>query len=140
MPVKVRCIRILEGGRHDGREIDSSSQVTVGAEYVVLAIWSSPSSGTEFGILGDAPYSDYGYLFPAGMFEIGDPTIPSTWRARQPYPLPSDLVVIGPAAFDTAYDLARDSDDQDQRNWGWDVWAREVRRLYEEAGERPPDW
>jgi hypothetical protein len=46
-PVKVRCLRILQGSRHDGCEIEFANGVTIGREYVVLGVSANEVEGAK---------------------------------------------------------------------------------------------
>ena len=136
--MKVRCLRVLQGGCHDGPEITDSGTLTVGCEYVVLAVWANEVEGAKYAILGNPPFRGSATLWPASMFEITSAVVPRSWRIHQPYTLPSPLLIFEPVALDNAYHEARSSDDPHERGVAIEVWRREVIKMYEEEGESPP--
>jgi hypothetical protein len=86
--MKVRCLRIVSPV--DGSELDESSWVRIGHEYVVLTLLIDPSGHVKVQILAEGQSPGY---WAGEMFETADETLPPNWVAR----LRSDgLLEFGP--------------------------------------------
>lgn len=137
--MKVRCVRILQGGHHGGRDITDepfSKTVVVGGEYVVLGILCQAEAGAMYSILRHDVYPG---LAPASltseMFEIISPKIPTSWVAVDYYG-DGRVIALEPEAW-------TDPPDFFERKLAGeagliDVFVAEVERLYAEEGEPPP--
>jgi hypothetical protein len=137
--MKVKCVRILEGGRRGGRDVSNqphSSTVEIGRAYVVLGIHCQAEYGPSYAILRQDIYPA---LAPASltaeMFEIINPAIPSTWIAVDPYGK-GKVIALTPKAWTDPHDFF-------ERKINGDgtlipAFVREVERMYAEEGLQPP--
>src|SRR4051794_10556225 len=137
--MRVKCVRILEGGRRDGRDITHDGTfrtVEVGREYPVLGIRGSPERGVEYSILRAEVYPALGpVLLTSEMFEIVSPAIPASWVARDPYGS-GKLITFQPRAWaDEPGFFARKVDGDGSLI---PTFVREVERMYAEEGLPPP--
>jgi hypothetical protein len=76
--MKVRCLRIASPAT--GEELDKSSWLTVGREYVVLQIVALPGREVLLRLEGDKPGSPG--LWESSLFETVDTGIPASWSAH----------------------------------------------------------
>ncbi len=138
--MRVRCIRILEGGRRGGRDISdephSTAPVEVGGEYVVLSVHCQAEVGVTYSILREDVYPA---MAPAGLaselFEIVNPSVPSSWIAFDPYGT-GRVIAFTPHAW-------TDPPDFFDRKLNGDgslipAFVAEVERMYAEEGLEPP--
>ena len=73
--------------------VRGSGFLTVGAEYVVLAVEATPSEGVQFGILDDE--SSTPGLHNAAEFDLVSDHVPSNWR-----------IAVGAGGSPAAFELA----------------------------------
>src|SRR6266511_3575040 len=74
--------QILQGGRRGGRDISDqpNGPVQIGREYPVLGIVCQAETGVAYSILREDVYPALApSLLTAEMFEVVNPTIPSSW-------------------------------------------------------------
>lgn len=132
--MKVRCIRLLLGGRYGGAPVESSDSVTVGREYVVLAMRAQIVDGVSYLVLRDGSATQT-VVLAAGMFEITDASLPSSWVARDAY-RNGEAILFTPepwAAIPEFWDRKESGD-----TVAFDAFRAEVRRLFAEAACDPP--
>jgi hypothetical protein len=87
----VRCVRILEGGRYNGRELPDApptstihGAVRVGGEYAVLTLSCTQIAGASYMVLRDGDPTAVAAP-TASMFEIVSWNIPDSWVAHDPH-------------------------------------------------------
>jgi|SRR6478609_3696319 len=132
--MKVKCLKILQGGRRNGREIQSSGSIHIGGEYVVLAMSAHAADGVSYMLLRDASASRVA-VWPAEMFEITSGKIPSCWHVTSPYDAGA-VTVLGPSSW-SGSDIwtLRDSGDKSAAKNIQDA----IAVLYREEGEPIPE-
>ncbi len=137
--MRVRCVKILEGGRRHGRDITnerSSQSVTVGQEYVVLGIHCQAESGVSYAILREDVYPALAPVsLPSEMFEITNPAIPSSWISFDPYG-DGTVIVLRPKAWTDPPNFFERKVDGDASLIP--TFVTEVERMYEAEGLTPP--
>lgn len=96
--MKVRCVRILEGGRAGGDVLKTKdSAIHVGGEFVVISLSGSQSAGIKYMLLDEATPTET-VVWTAEMFEITNPAVSPTWRAVDPYGS-GKLITLEPEAW-----------------------------------------
>ena len=137
----VRCLRILEGGRCDGRETEfSQGGLEVGGDYVVVGIWSQAESGPEYAIVDEREYpGGTPMLYTSQMFEVLSPKIPSSWVVHDVYG-DGKRVTLNPGAWTDRADATEGFFERKSRldEAAWEAYIREVERMYGEEGRDPP--
>jgi hypothetical protein len=122
--VKVRCIKIIN--EHNGKEQGTNEWLTVGKDYIVLAIEIYPTKNLYL-IVDDS--NQIPGLHDAKQFEILSHKIPSNWIIN---PGDLEILTISPEAW--------------QKPTFWEecyegnlstieIYKREVRIIYEEESE-----
>lgn len=76
--MRVQCIRLVNS--ITGEPESSNSWLTVGKEYVVLAVSILPERGAMFRIVGDDGHTPA--LFEACQFAVTATDIPSIWKVQ----------------------------------------------------------
>ena len=94
--MRVRCVRILEGFRRGGRELDvhPNDLIAIGDEFDVKAISATahdPSLGIEL-------RNGRGALCTVDMFEVIDGGVPSNWEAMIPH---RGKLILQPEGWET---------------------------------------
>src|SRR6266542_545691 len=140
--MRVRCARILEGGRRGGRDISDqpNGPVQIGREYPVLGIVCQAETGVAYSILREDVYPALApSLLTAEMFEVVNPTIPSSWVVVDWY---GNGRVIGLEPKAWADDVNDEGSFFERKVNGDDslipVFVHEVERIYAEEGFAPP--
>jgi hypothetical protein len=132
-PVKVRCVKILRGGRLDGEEIEQSWNIHIGGEYVVLGMRMTKRDGLRYLVLRDVSKT-LTAIWPAQMFEIVSGKISRLWEMEDAYGT-HVLFVLQPAEWhDAAWQEGMDRRDPEVLRRFNEL----VAVMYEEEGERPP--
>lgn len=131
--MKVRCIKLLEGARAGGSEVNKLASLHVGGEYVVLGMSGRPIDGVHYLLLRDGSATAT-VAAAAEMFEIVSGTIPASWRAHDPHGT-GTRILLEPEAW-----AERDLWDQKDRGdlEAMEIFRKEVALMYEEEGESPP--
>lgn len=130
--MKVRCIRILEGGKAGGRVLDSDvSSIHVGGEYVVLSMSGHQGYGVEYMLLRDRAQTA---VWTAQMFEITNPAVSPTWRAIDHYGT-GNLITLEPEAWviDSFWERKEALDPE-----ALAAFLRGITQLYDEENEPVP--
>jgi hypothetical protein len=130
--MRVRCLKILEGGRRLGREIEDSRSINVGSEYVVLAIACLPMEGASYLLLRDGGGLQYAW-WPAEMFSLSSGDIPSSWAVNDPHGR-GILVEIMPRAWHRPDFWERLADDAAVR----EQFRTDVAQMYAKEGMELP--
>lgn len=137
--MRVRCIRVLEGGRLGGRDITADGTfrtVDVGRDYVVLGIRCRPNSGVEYSILREDVYPALSpALLTAEMFEIVNPTIPNSWVMVDAYGDGTSIRLEPKAWADEPAFFERKVNGDGNLI---PLFIQEVERMYAEEGLDPP--
>jgi len=89
--MKIKCLKILDP--NTGKELESSSSLTVGKEYVVLSIHVEDRDNTKFQILRDDHTPSF---HNANQFEVISSKIPNTWQIDF---IPKSYLSLGPKAW-----------------------------------------
>lgn len=128
--MRVRCKRIFEGGRVGGRELADHPVIHVGGEYVVLAIATQEGHGASYMVLrDDRPYAPA--VWPAGMFDVVDGAIPTSWLVRNPH---EAVVTLEPAAWGEPAYIELDADGDPA---AFEIFKRETDLLLAEDAAKP---
>lgn len=122
--MKVKCIKIIN--EHTNEEQQVSPWLTIGKEYIVLAI-EVFAKKTLYLIVDDSNNQAPG-LHDAKQFQITSRHIPSNWKINQG---DLEIVTLGPKAWQepTFWDSCYDGDTK-----GLEIYKREARIIYEEEG------
>ena len=131
--MKVRCTRILQGGRRGADEVGQSSVIHVGGEYVVLAFGVDPIGGAQYRVLDDESDYDTG-VYTVEMFEIISAKIANTWTIQEPYGSAKTIVMQPEAWADPAYGQGREAGSHE----AVELFRREIAKMYEEEDEPYP--
>jgi len=73
--MRVKCLKFIDPDT--GKEVESSSSLTVGKEYVVLSVHVEDGYSTKFQILRDDGTPSFHI---ANQFEVISSKIPDTWQ------------------------------------------------------------
>lgn len=92
--MKVVCRKLKSATTGD--ELSSSPWLTIGREYLVLAIEASPSRGVSFLVDGDQPGPTY---WDAALFELASSHVPSVWVSALDE---SGALTLAPAEWQSA--------------------------------------
>jgi hypothetical protein len=133
--MKVRCVRILEGGRPGGRIVESGrSSIHVGGEYVVLSLSGHHSLGAEYMLLRDDQPTQTA-VWTAAMFEITSPAVFPAWQAIDPYGS-GMLITLEPEAWliDRFWERKEAGESE-----AFVAFLRGIRDVYEHEHEVVPD-
>jgi hypothetical protein len=131
--MKVRCLRILEGGRNTGVELEAHTSIHIGGEYVVLGLSANSDEGVSYMLLRDASALRTA-VWPSAMFEITSTRLSSSWSIIDPYGTGLALTLQPKHWSDSElWDRAHAGDPTAQ-----DLIRRDITLMHEEEGERPP--
>lgn len=120
--MKVKCLKIIN--EHTQQQQDTSHWLTVGKEYIVLAIQVFPTK--NFYLLVDDSSNQDPHLHDAKQFAVLSHHIPSNWTVN-----PGDLEVvsIGPKVWQepTFWESCYDGDQE-----SLEIYKREARIIHAE--------
>lgn len=122
--MKVRCTKIIN--EHTQKEQETSDWLTVGKEYLVLAIEVYPTKNLY--LMVDDSSNQAPGLHDAKQFETVTHTIPSNWTIN---PGDLDVVTLAPRAWQ-APTFWEDCCEHNPK--ALDIYKREARIIYEEEG------
>lgn len=132
--MKVRCVKLLRGGKAGSEEVAHLSSLHVGGEYVVLSIAGRPIDGIEYLLLQDGSTTET-VAATSEMFEIVSGKISPSWCAHDPYGT-GKVISVEPASW---IGVEFPSEGGTATSETRDAFRREVARLYEEEDESLPE-
>lgn len=126
--MKIKCIKIYN--EHTKQEEQTSPFLTVGGEYIVLAI-EMRVNRVHYLLLDDS--STTPGLQLADQFEVMSKTVPATWKI---FPGFLELLVLEPEAWQTVgfWDNYYDGDPKAR-----EIFRREAKIIYQEEGVAFPE-
>lgn len=120
--MKIECIKIFN---NRGEELETSSWLTIGKEYIVLEVLCHMDKGYSYRIVSDDSSSSPG-VFKATQFRIVNSKQPSNWVTSIKN---NGLIVVGPKSWRVS-GFWEDCYDQDPK--ALEIYKREAKIIYEE--------
>lgn len=131
--MKVRCVRILEGGRAGGRTSEvGDPAIHEGGEYVVISIIGGQGAGVRYALLHDRRPETM--VWTSEMFEVVSSAVSSRWRAVDHYGT-GKLITLEPDAWviDRFWERKEAGDRE-----AYAAYVRGITQMYEDEHEPVP--